>query len=218
VTFFFAYMPPKLSVIIPVYHEESTIQSCMHHIQDSVAYEIIVVDAIGTTLKHVPNTCVKLKSKKKGRAYQMNLGAKHAKAPYLLFLHADTHLPKKALSKIINLLNKKANITAGAFDLQFDDLKYYPLGWLASLRSRITRIPYGDQAIFIRKEIFNQIEGFADVPILEDVRLMETLKKKKQSIYIFSKSVKTSTRRWKKEGFLKQTLKNRLIMYRYKRA
>ncbi len=100
----------------------------------------------------------------------MNEGVKYATTDILLFLHADTILSNHALTYINETLSDK-NISAGAFDLSFDthkkSLKF--IAYTASLRSRLTRLPYGDQAIFIKKDIFYKINGYEDIKLMEDI-------------------------------------------------
>jgi hypothetical protein len=86
---------------------------------------------------------------------------------------------------------------------------------MASLRSRITRIPFGDQAIFIRKAYFQKLGGFKDIPLMEDLEIMQRIKKKGDKICIIRCKVLTSPRRWEKEGILRCTLRNWLLQVLY---
>jgi rSAM/selenodomain-associated transferase 2 len=181
-------------------------------------YEIIVVDGDpqGTTVKVIDDSKVISITADQGRARQMNAGAKIAKGQVLIFLHADTLLPPEALNKISRMLENKKYV-GGAFNLGIDSgrllLKY--IAARASMRSRINRIPYGDQAIFILKSYFDNIGKFKDIPLMEDVDLMRRIKKRGDKIYIFSDQVKTSPRRWEKEGVIYTTVKNQILMGLY---
>ena len=106
---------------------------------------------------------------------------------------------------------------AGAFDLAIDSDKpaFRLIEKAASLRSRMTRIPYGDQVIFIRKGEFRELGGFRDIPIMEDVDIMRRIKKRKGRICIIGKAVRTSPRRWEKEGIVYTTLRNWLLITLY---
>ena len=143
----------------------------------------------------------------------MNAGAATAHGEILIFLHADTKLPDNALGKISRVLQDERYV-GGAFDLGIDSrrlfLKY--ISARASLRSRLNRIPYGDQAIFIRKDYFDQIGRFKDIPLMEDVDLMRRIKKDKKKIYILSDKVMTSARRWERDGALYTTLRNQILI------
>lgn len=204
----------KFSIIIPVYHESSEINRSLRQLstlKTKNPFEIIVVDGDPkeSTLKVIKvNNIRKLKSAK-GRARQMNFGAKKAKGSILLFLHADTELPKNGLLEIQNVLNND-KIKAGAFDLGFNTPKLMMkiIAKVSSWRSRITRIPYGDQTFFIRKDYFWKIGGFKEIPLMEDVELMKRIRKQGDKISIISDTVKTSSRRWEEEGLVYTTLRN----------
>ena len=181
------------------------------------ADEIIVVDGNGTsTLDLIESLHVKKVSSKKGRANQMNEGAKHATSEVLLFLHVDTILPQSALLHVKEVLKQK-DVVAGAFDLGFDtqkkSLKF--IAKVASWRSRKTRLPYGDQAIFIKKEVFERVGGYENIALMEDVNLMQKLKKLKLKIEIINQKVITSPRRYEKNGILFNLLKNWVLISLY---
>jgi len=204
----------KISVIIPVYNE-TLINECLKNIVD--ADEIIVVDGNeSTTLDLIKSLHVKKISSKKGRANQMNEGVKHATCDILLFLHVDTVLPVDTLLHVEEVLKKK-DVVAGAFDLDFDTqkrgLKF--IAKVASWRSRKTRLPYGDQAIFIKKDVFESIGGYEDIALMEDVNLMQKLKKQKLKIEIINQKVITSPRRYEKNGILFNLLKNWVLVSLY---
>ncbi|MHC4103532.1 MAG: TIGR04283 family arsenosugar biosynthesis glycosyltransferase [Planctomycetota bacterium] len=211
----------RSSIIVPVLHEAERINSLVDNIHSQCferALEIIVVDGDqqGSTIKAIKNNDVISLTSAKGRAQQMNAGAAVARGEILIFLHADTELPLGALGKISHVLENEKYV-AGAFDLEIDSdrlfLKY--IAARARLRSRLNRIPYGDQAIFIRKGYFDKIGRFKEIPLMEDVDLMQRIKKKGDKIFILRDRVKTSARRWEKEGLLYTTLKNQLIASLY---
>lgn len=180
--------------------------------------EIIIVDGNQSqnTLKAISRGDVKKIAAFKGRGTQMNAGAAVAKGEILLFLHADTLLPPPALDQILPAL-KQPKVVGGAFDLGINSNRwgFRLIETVASLRSRITRIPYGDQAIFIRKAAFKRLGGFEEIPIMEDVDLMRRVKKTGQKIAIIPLKVMTSPRRWEKEGLLFSTLRNWILISLY---
>lgn len=143
----------------------------------------------------------------------MNAGATVARGEILIFLHADTTLPDNALGTISRALQDR-DYVGGAFDLKIDSdrffLKY--ISARASLRSRWNRIPYGDQAIFIRKQYFDQIDGFKEIPLMEDVDLMRRIKKNGKNIVILPDKVITSARRWESDGILYTTMRNQILV------
>jgi len=179
--------------------------------------EIIIVDGNdSSTIKHIRNEQVIKTNSIKGRANQMNKGASLASKDVLLFLHADTILPKNALNTISTILEDK-NIHAGAFDLSFNSNKFVLsiISKIASWRSRITKIPYGDQAIFIRKKTFENVKGYKDISLMEDVNLMQKLKKENLNIKISKQKVITSARKWEEKGIIYTTLRNWVLISLY---
>lgn len=208
-----------ISIIIPVYKEKNITNQLASLRQWELVQDIIVVD--GDPQKQTINlikdkqiTCV---ASQKGRANQMNKGAALATSDTLLFLHADTTLPIGAFKEIEAVFSKNHTIKAMAFDLKIDHPNriYRLIEKAASMRSRLTRIPFGDQAIAIKKDTFNELKGFPDVPIMEDVMLMHALKKKGIRIYISRLKATTSSRRWETEGVIKRTLKNNWMQTLY---
>jgi len=204
----------RFSIIVPVFHEGEKVNELivhLHQLDPKKNLEIIVVDGSleRDTLGAIDSNHVIKISSEKGRAKQMNAGASVAKGEILIFLHADTELPIRALKKINAFLEPKEYV-GGAFDLgiKSDKLIFKVIGVLASLRSRLNRIPFGDQAIFIRREYFNQIGGYKEIPLMEDVELMRRIKKSGSKIWIFHDRVMTSPRRWEKEGVIYCTLRN----------
>lgn len=207
----------KLSVIIPVLNEEKTIAQTLEHLQKT-AVEIIIVDGGSTdnTVEIVQNMGIKtILSPEPGRSNQMNTGAKYAIGKVLLFLHADTKLPHNYLQSIEETL-EKPNTIAGAFLLKIESqnplLRIVEKG--VNARSRLLQMPYGDQGIFLKKETFETIGGFPDIPLMEDFQLMLTLKKQGK-IRLAKAPVITSARRWEKLGVIKTTLINQKVILGY---
>ncbi len=206
------------SIIVPVLKEGDRISLLIDHLHGmglEPTYEIIVVDGDpqgGTVNAIQDEDVVRIKSEK-CRARQMNAGAEAARGRVLLFLHADTTLPAGALEKIGRALDNP-DYVGGAFDLRIDSdtlfLRY--ISMRASHRSRLNRLPYGDQAIFLRKEYFDRIGRFKDIPLMEDVELMLRIKKDKRKIYIVPDKVTTSARRWKRDGALYTTVRNQVLV------
>ncbi|OHB56839.1 MAG: hypothetical protein A2Y07_06720 [Planctomycetes bacterium GWF2_50_10] len=208
-----------LSIIVPVLHEGHSINPFIDHLKQfkkGYALEIIVVDGSddSSTNKNIIDPAViKLNSPRRGRGIQMNFGAATARYPNLLFLHADVRLPQNAVALICKCLETQGCV-AGAFQIRFDSesLLLKLIALRSNLRCRLTRIPYGDQGIFIRKGYFENIGGFGDFIFLEDVDLMRRIKRNKSDIHIISEKITTSSRRWEKEGILFCTLRNQLVV------
>lgn len=210
------------SVIIPVRNEQSRINRTLaglRGITRGESLEIIVVDGDrdGSTVsaisdRHNVHTVVT----PPGRAHQMNAGARMASGEIFLFLHADTSLPSDALKYILKAF-LDPQIVAGAFRLRIDSRRWTIrfIAWVANRRSRITRIPYGDQAIFIRAGYFRELGGYADLPLMEDVDLMRRIKRRGDRIALIDTPVRTSGRRWVREGPVYCTLRNWTLMILY---
>jgi rSAM/selenodomain-associated transferase 2 len=213
--------PIEFSIIVPVFHEGERINDLiesLNHLDSDKNIEIIVVDGSRErdTLRAIRTGQIAKISSEKGRAIQMNAGAFIAKGEVLIFLHADTELPIRALEKIHSLM-EQTDYVGGAFDLgiKSDKLVYKAIGALSSLRSRLSRIPFGDQAIFIRKEYFDQLGGYKEIPLMEDVELMRRIKRSGKKIRIFYDRVMTSPRRWEKEGIIYCTLRDWILRILY---
>ncbi|HJU04873.1 MAG TPA: TIGR04283 family arsenosugar biosynthesis glycosyltransferase [Nitrospiraceae bacterium] len=169
-----------ISVIIPTYNEEKALPDTLRHaLAQQGENEIIVVDGGSGD-----RTCdivrgergVRLMAAGKGRASQMNAGAAQATGEWLLFLHADTRLPGGALARL-NALEEDHRVQAGGFWHRFsgDDWRLRLISSLDNIRCRYSRIIYGDQALFVRRALFERLGGFPDQPILEDVAFGEKL-------------------------------------------
>lgn len=211
----------KISIVIPVFHEEAIINDAIIRLENMAsdeAVEVMVADgsAGAETLKAInrPN-CGGIVAGK-GRGKQMNAGAAAVSGDVVVFLHVDTELPCDAFRRI-SLIMRTGRFVGGAFDLGIADrgCAFRIIERAASLRSRLTRIPYGDQAIFFKRDYFLEIGGYRELAIMEDVDLMRRVKEKGGRICFIDQRVKTSSRRWRKEGVVTCTLRNWTIMLLY---
>jgi rSAM/selenodomain-associated transferase 2 len=145
----------------------------------------------------------------------MNEGAAEATGDVLLFLHADTRLPKNFARLVLRSL-ARPGIVAGAFELRIDapTPALRLIERIANRRSRCLRTPYGDQGIFMLSRVFHEAGGFSDFPIMEDFELIRRLRKKGEIITL-SAPILTSSRRWQNFGILKTTLINQLVIIAY---
>jgi rSAM/selenodomain-associated transferase 2 len=208
---------PRISVIMPTFNEAGIIEDALRSLPPDSRLECIVVDGGSTddTGVRARSLADRLLITKAGRARQMNAGADAAKGEILLFLHADTRLPGGAPEAVIRAL-EKPEVVGGAFRMAIDSRRRI-LRWIsaaANLRARLTRVPYGDQGIFVRKSVFERLGGFPDLPILEDLEFSRRLKRAGRTV-LLPGAVRTDPRRWEREGVLHVTLRNRLFVLLY---
>jgi len=212
-----ARMSGRISVIIPTLNEESCLGDCLASVMAIQDVEVVIVDGGSTdkTVEMAKGLGVKVIRGPKGRALQMNLGATHAIGDILVFLHADTRLPECWANHVRHELDRP-NTSAGAFGLRIEGslpgLRF--IEKLANVRSTKLEIPYGDQAIFIRAELFHRIGAFKDLPVMEDFELVQRLKRIGR-IRIAPATVFTSSRRWEKQGIWLTTAIHQAIIIAY---
>ena len=208
---------PAISIIIPTLNEAENLPATLASTKSSVDLEIIVVDggSDDRTLELANSFGVRLLTTTANRARQINAGGLAARSKVLLFLHGDTRLPSGFESYVQDVL-AMPGIVAGAFRLGIDGSKFglRIIEMLANFRSRFLKMPYGDQAIFLRADLFHTVGGFPDMVIMEDFVLMKRIKKEGR-IVIAPVPVKTSARRWRKLGILKTTLINQAVLLGY---
>ncbi|MBA7522804.1 hypothetical protein ES705_14924 [subsurface metagenome] len=211
----------NFSVIIPVLHETNKINSLIEHLhalEGGRNSEVIIVDGSPTkdTINAINDEKIISISSEKGRAKQMNAGASIARGEILIFLHADTKLPEDAFQKIRRVL-EEGRYVGGAFYLRIDSDRviFKLISHITSFLSRLTRIPYGDQTIFIKKDYFNRIGRYGDIPVMEDAELMRKIKRERKKICIIRDNVKTSPRRWEEKGIFYTILINQMIRILY---
>ncbi|PAU94950.1 hypothetical protein CK503_05640 [Aliifodinibius salipaludis] len=209
----------SISVIIPTFNEADsitvTIKKVRQHSNGQIQ-EILVVDGGSTdqTIERANTVGAQtLESPKKGRAAQMNAGAKHAEGEIFYFLHADTHPPKNFDSVIKKAVDQ--NYQAGCFQLGFDDdhflLRFY--GWFT--RFDVDLFRFGDQSLFITKDTFHELQGYReDHIVMEDQEFLRRIKKN-ASFTIFDKAVTTSAQKYRDNGIIKLQLVFTLILSLY---
>jgi rSAM/selenodomain-associated transferase 2 len=202
-------MSLRISVVIPVLNEERTIQRTLESVKRLQPDEIIVVDggSFDRTRELVTDMGIRVVAAPCGRGRQMNDGAKLAHGDVLLFLHADTCLPISAMQDIRSAFLDPRTV-GGRFDVKLDGDCWLlgVIGTMISFRSRLSRVATGDQAIFIRCEIFERIGGYPDIPVMEDVALSRALKRAGKVACLRSRVI-TSARRWELEGVWRTVFK-----------
>ncbi len=197
----------SVSIIIPVLNEADTLTHSLAALQAlrKAGHEIIVVDGgshdgtAGRAEKLVDSVIVS----EKGRARQMNAAAAKARGEILLFLHADTVLPARAPELITSALLETQSCW-GRFDVRLSGSAFVlrlverAMNW----RSCLTGIATGDQAMFVRRDVFQKLGGFADIPLMEDIELSRRLKACSRPVCLPQRVI-TSSRRWEKEGIIR---------------
>ena len=172
-------LPMNISVIVPVLNEEKSIAATLDALQALAPHEIIIADGGSSdrTAEIVARFQVKLVASQRGRARQLNRGARQASGDVLLFLHADCRLPTSALNDIGAALSD-ARFLGGRFDVELDGKHWLlPLvGRMISYRSRVSKVGTGDQGIFVRREVFERMQGFQDIPLMEDIAFAARLR------------------------------------------
>jgi rSAM/selenodomain-associated transferase 2 len=200
----------KISVIIPALNEAESIQRSIETSLALSPHEIIVADggSIDDTVTIAQKLDCRVMESPRGRASQQNTGAAAATGDVLLFLHADSWLVPEARQQIENIL-ASPKIPGGAFyhRIDSDGLLFRLVETGDALRVCSTRIAYGDQGIFLRREVFEALGGFPDVRLMEDVRLMKSLRDFGR-LAMLPGPLHVSARRWQKHGAIRQTIRN----------
>jgi rSAM/selenodomain-associated transferase 2 len=209
---------PRLSIIIPCLNEADGIGAALAALAPirKRGAEIIVVDGGSTdeTVSIARQAAGRVLTSARGRAIQMNAGAKHACGDILLFLHADSRLPVDA-DRLIEHGLASTGKPWGRFDVTIDG-KHPLLPVVAAamnLRSRWTRIATGDQGIFVTRSLFERLGGYPSIPLMEDIALTAILRRQSAPLCISAKMT-TAGRRWEKHGVLRTIL----LMWRLRLA
>jgi rSAM/selenodomain-associated transferase 2/rSAM/selenodomain-associated transferase 1 len=204
---------PYLSVIIPALNEEKNIANTVRKVINRDV-EVIVVDggSRDNTRMLAADAGAIIMEGQKGRPFQQNIGARAGQGRVFLFLHADTIMPKDYQNIIFDIL-MDPQVSAGGFSFKTDsDYSIMRIiEYVVNIRSKYLGLPYGDQGLFMKKSTFECMGGFPEVPIAEDILLVNRLAKRGK-ISVASAAAVTSARRWQKLGILRTTLINCLIL------
>ncbi|MDZ7673099.1 MAG: TIGR04283 family arsenosugar biosynthesis glycosyltransferase [Halanaerobiales bacterium] len=193
-----------ISIIIPVLNEENNIEGILQQVNRLVGNkEVIVVDGGSSddTVNIAQRKADKVIISKKGRGQQLNKGVEYANGDILFFLHSDCTLKKDALLSINDVLKNK-DVIGGCFRLKLDGrgLFYKYITWSSNLRARYLKLIFGDQGIFVRKDVFNEIKGFPNKPIMEDWDFSKKLSKHKGELVFLDDEIVSSVRKFEKNG------------------
>ena len=196
-----------LAIVIPALNEAANLSRLLPALaRDCPGAEVVVVDGgsgddTAAVVARLPGPW--LLESARGRAVQMNHGAREAGGDTLLFLHADTRLPDGAARAIEQAL-AEPGVVGGRFDVRFDNDRplFRVIAWFMNTRSRASGICTGDQAIFVRRADFEAIGGYPDIPLMEDIELSRRLKRR-GNLRALRLRVTTSARKWEREGPLR---------------
>ncbi len=211
-------LPEEISIIIPTFNEKGTISQCLETVVDIPGIEVIIADG-GSTDRTVEiaeqHRDVKVVTSLMGRSIQMNKGAECAGGKILLFLHADCVLSREAVLNIWNVI-KSSLLVGGAFKIRLlsDKFRYRIIERGINFRSKIFKLPYGDQGLFVKRSVFDGLGGFREMPNCEDLDFICRIKKQGK-ITILNERISSSIRRWENNGILRTSLRNQLLLASY---
>ncbi len=195
----------RVAVIIPVLNDATALERCLAVLQTprQQGLEVIVVDGGSGDDSAVlagPLADQVLRSEP-GRAVQMNRGARATRREWLVFLHADTQLPAEFSDLVLAWPYSRVNWGYFALKLSGRGLALRVVEWCINQRSYLTGVATGDQSLFVRRELFAQVGGYPEIPLMEDVALCKLLRKQGRPLWV-SRAVCTSSRRWEERGVL----------------
>lgn len=213
-----------VSVVIPTLNEEQALPQTLAQTLTLGFEELLVVDGgsrdrtceiVASARAAAPDAPLALLTSKPGRALQMNVGAAASRGEILLFLHADTRLPDNAKQAIVGAL-QEPECVGGRFDLRFDRDRILSrlIACMINWRSRLSGIATGDQAIFVRRKVFERMGGYAAIPLMEDIDLTRRLNRMGPVACLHAQAV-TSFRRWEACGPIRTILLMWLLRFLY---
>ncbi len=200
----------EMSVIVPAVNEESRVAGAVSSAWAAGAVEVIVVDggSCDETCRLAVEAGARLISSRPGRALQQNAGARATRGDVLLFLHADCRLPVDAGKQVEEALDD-TSVVGGAF-CQAIDARGRLFRWLErgnAWRAGRRQVPYGDQGVFVRRNCFEAVGGFPEVPLMDDVMLARKLRRVGR-LAVVRGPLQVDARRWRQRGLIRQTLLN----------
>jgi len=197
-----------VAMIVPVLNEAECLPCLLTHIREWGMDEIIFVDGGSSdeTLQILKNAGVKWIHSERGRAVQINAGTAQLKSDIFLFIHVDTSLSSSHIEDIKQVM-RNSSVAGGRFDVRLSGhhTTFRIIEFFINWRSRLTRISTGDQAMFVRREVFARLGGFSEQPLMEDVEFSRRLKREGR-VACLHRRVVTSSRRWEKHGIVRTVL------------
>lgn len=209
---------PRLSIVIPALNEQRSLAPLFDDIAAlRTEVEVILVDGGSTdeTRDVARRAGARVLESEPGRGIQLRMGAQHATAPMLCFLHADVRMPEPA-RRSLEAIAHGGEQGAWAFRLRIDGARraYRAIEWSANTRSALLGLPYGDQGLVIARSRYDAVGGYADLPIMEDVAIARALRKA-GGIALLPAALLVSPRRWERDGVLGRSMRNAWLLARY---
>jgi rSAM/selenodomain-associated transferase 2 len=208
---------PLVTIVIPVLNDTAALTSLLPALPVDPSVQVVVVgggnghDAAWDALRE-RHPAVEWIRSPHGRAVQMNAGATRAQGRWLVFLHADTRLGAGWLD-LLQRLDDEPSIVGGSFRFSLDSAARWAR-WIergVRLRVRLFDLPYGDQALFARREVFGELGGYRDLPLMEDVDFIRRLRRRGRLEHADVPAL-TSARRWERDGWVRRTVENVVLI------
>lgn len=207
---------PLVSVIVPVLDDVRCLERALESLGDDSRVEIIVVNGGERTPAFIAleraEPHVRWPTSLPGRGRQMNVGAGIAQGDWLLFLHADTRLPAGWIEELARA-GQRSSVVGGSFRFALDSSRSWAraLERGVALRVRLLNLPYGDQALFVRREVFTALGGYRELPLMEDVDFVRRMRLKGRLHHSTLPAV-TSARRWETDGWIRRSVENVILV------
>lgn len=212
---------PFVTVIVPVLDDTVALASALGWLPRDPAVEIVVVDGAGDPGDRM---MAALRSERSdviwsrgaaGRGAQMNAGAHLGRGRWLLFLHADTRLGEGWLNALRSV-DAAGEWVGGSFAFRLDTRARWAR-WIeraVAWRVRAVELPYGDQALFVRRDVFDELRGYREMPLMEDVDFVRRLRRRGRLAHLAVPAV-TSGRRFERDGWLRRSVANVILVALY---
>jgi rSAM/selenodomain-associated transferase 2 len=208
----------RLAVVIPTLNEAQALPFLLgdlEALERSVSLDVVIADGGSTdgTAACALQSGARVVPAPRGRARQLNAGAGAARGEWLLFLHADSRLPPAAQRALLNVVNGPVLLGAAVFRFAID----LPPPWRhvvesgQALREAVWRLPYGDQGLLVRRELFEAVGGYPDLPLMEDVAMIRALRQR-TSIERLPAALVTSGRRYRRDGVVRTSLTHTVLI------
>ena len=210
-----------VSIVLPVFRDSNALAGTLgvSDFRGPMVREVIVAatgeDSESLARLRAERPDIRWIEAPRGRARQMNAGAAAASGHWLLFLHADTRLPDNWRDAIA-AADADPRVSIGCFRFALDSSSPFARAIELGVRVRVAlfALPYGDQALFVRRDLFHEIGGYADIPIMEDVDLVQRLRTRGR-LYCAVNPAVTSARKWEQEGWIRRTAKHMRLITLY---